>query len=134
MVSAAMVLLGSLSTLLGGGSLIVCITYLLGEPFPGMHSQYVGVYMYILSYTLQEYPTCDLSNKRTSHDMSKEAPQETSGRPGIPPAPWYSLFNEDFEENYYIITTRRVLRHLGNNRMATDWHQTAHKLTNVNPW
>ena len=45
---------GGLSTLLGGGSLIVFITYPLDEPSPGMHAQYIGVYMYILSYTLQE--------------------------------------------------------------------------------
>jgi len=37
MVSAAIVALGSPSTLLGGRSLIVCITYLLDGPSPGMH-------------------------------------------------------------------------------------------------
>lgn len=46
MVSAAIVLFGSLSTLLVQGSLIVCITYPLNEPSPGMYTQYIGeVYM-----------------------------------------------------------------------------------------
>ena len=46
MVSAAIVLFGSLSTW-GGVSLIVCITYPLDEPSPGMHTQYIDeVYMY----------------------------------------------------------------------------------------
>ena len=45
----------------------------------------------ILPYTLQEYPTRDWSNQRTSHDMPKEVP--CMGGPGIPP-PWCSLFNK----------------------------------------
>ena len=48
----------------GGESLIVCITYPLDEPSPGMHAQYIGVYMYILSYTLQEYPAQEMDASR----------------------------------------------------------------------
>ena len=81
-----------------------------------MHAQYIGVYMYILSYTLQEYPAQDLSNQRISHDMPKEVPEETWGRPAIPPFPGALCLTKTLKK----ITTSIRLRHLGDNRMATD--------------
>lgn len=42
MVSAAIALYGGLSALLGGGSLIIFITYPLDKPSSGMHTQYIG--------------------------------------------------------------------------------------------
>jgi len=46
MVSATIVLLGGLSTLVGAWSLIVYITYPPDEPSPGMHAQYIGEVIY----------------------------------------------------------------------------------------
>jgi len=48
--------------------------------------------------------------------MPKDAPEETSGRPGILPPPRGALFNKTLKN----ITVSIRLRHLGHNRMATD--------------
>lgn len=34
-------------------------------------------------------------------------------------------------ENHHINMIRKVLRHLGNSRMVTDWHKIAHESTSV---
>jgi len=84
-----------------------------------------------MSYTLQEYPAPDQTREQVMACPRKRLKRH--GKAWHHPPPRCSLFNEDLEANHHIKTTRRALRHLGNNRMAADWHQITNKLTSKQP-
>ena len=75
--------------------------------------------------------------------MPKEAPEEASGRPGNPHAPpkfgalcltkeaAFGQNGRNLGENHHINIIRKVLRHLGNSRMATDLHKIVDESTSV---
>jgi len=74
--------------------------------------------------------------------MPKEASEESSGGPATPAPPFLGALcltkevssgqnGRSLEENHHINIIRKVLRHLGNTRMATDWHKIAHQSTSI---
>jgi len=73
--------------------------------------------------------------------MPKEASEESSGGPATPAPPSLGALcltkvssgqnGRSLEENHHINIIRKVLRHLGNTRMATDWHKIAHQSTSI---
>lgn len=72
--------------------------------------------------------------------MPKKVSEETSGRPGIPPSLSALCLTKEASsgqngrslgENHHINMIRKVLRHLGNSRIATDWHKIAHESASV---
>ena len=139
MVSAAIVLFGSLSTLLGGGVSDRLHHLSSRWTFPrNAHSVYRWSIYVLFCHTHCKNILLEIHQTREHVMTCPKKCLKRQGKTWHPPhlfvcCPRYSLFNEDFEENHQITVSVRQEEywgHLGNNRMATDWHQ----ITNRTPW
>ena len=110
MVSAAIVLFGSLSTLLGGG-VSDSLHHLSSRwTFPrNARSVYRCIYVYFVIHIARISCTRLIKPENKSRHAQGSAWRDM-GKACHPPLPRCSLFNQDFEENHHINTTETSWR------------------------